>query len=446
AAALNASIHSKQKTELHKVLYHFNLGKPEEQVVDITNIAVDATETTPAHVLHFADRPRKQLASQKSHISSFETLFKNIQDYSIYFLSTDGIITSWNKGAERIKGYSASDAIGKNFSMFYPEEDKKGGLPQKLLSQARETGKATHEGWRVRKDGSKFWGSVLITAIHDASDDVIGFTKVTRDLTERKKAEDDFAKYTAEVERKNAELESINNELKAFAYVSSHDLQEPLRKIQTFSDKILEKEFDHLSTQGQDYFLRMKNAARRMQALIEDLLTYAQTNITERKLERVDLNELIKEVKTDLKEMVESKNALIETEGLGELNVIPFQFKQLMQNLLSNAIKFSKPGEQPVINVSSENGKGKDFRLPELDTDTDYVRIEVRDNGIGFDPEYSNKIFELFQRLHGKHEYPGTGIGLSICKRIVENHDGIIRSESKPGGGAAFQIYLPELN
>ncbi len=376
----------------------------------------------------------------------YHQMIDQIEDYAIIFLNVDGTIENWNKGAERIKGYSAAEAVGRNFSMFYPEEDRLSGLPQHLLSRARETGKATHEGWRVRKNGTRFWGSVLITAIHDSSNHVIGFTKVTRDLTERKKAEDDFKKYTGEVERKNAELESINNELKAFAYVSSHDLQEPLRKIQTFSDKIMEKEFANLSQQGQDYFTRMKNAARRMQALIEDLLSYAQTNITERKLEMVDLNDLITDVKADLKEMLESKNPLINADGLGSLNVIPFQFKQLMQNLLSNAIKFSKPGERPEIIITREDGIGKDFSVPELKETDRYVKIEVKDNGIGFDPEYSQKIFELFQRLHGKHEYPGTGIGLSICKKIVENHEGIIRSESKPGDGASFQIYLPELN
>ncbi|RYG48879.1 MAG: histidine kinase, partial [Chitinophagaceae bacterium] len=158
------------------------------------------------------------------------------------------------------------------------------------------------------------------------------------------------------------------------------------------------------------------------------------------------LNDLITDVKTDLKEMLESKNPLINADDLGSLNVIPFQFKQLMQNLLSNAIKFSKPGERPEIIISREDGVGKDFSVPELKETDRYVKIEVKDNGIGFDPEYSHKIFELFQRLHGKHEYPGTGIGLSICKKIVENHEGIIRSESKPGDGASFQIYLPESN
>ncbi len=376
----------------------------------------------------------------------YHQMIDQIEDYAIIFINVDGTIENWNRGAERIKGYTADEAIGKNFSMFYPQEDRANGLPKQLLSKAEIEGKSAHEGWRVRKDGSMFWGSVLITAIHDSSNEVIGFTKVTRDLTERKKAEDAFQKYTAEVERKNAELESINKELKAFAYVSSHDLQEPLRKIQTFSDKILEKEFNHLSEQGQDYFMRMKNAARRMQALIEDLLSYAQTNTSEKKLEKVNLDALIHEVKVDLKEMIAGREVTIEVENLGELNVIPFQFKQLMQNLISNALKFSRPGIPPVVKISCEDKMGSEYGLPELEEDSKYVHISVKDNGIGFDPEYSRKIFELFQRLHGKHEYPGTGIGLSICKKIVENHNGVILAESVPGHGATFNIYLPHSN
>lgn len=373
----------------------------------------------------------------------YHQMIDQIEDYAIIFINVEGTIENWNKGAERIKGYTAEEALGKNFSMFYPTADREDGLPQRLLGTAKAEGKATHEGWRVRKNGTRFWGSVLITAIHDSTGSVIGFTKVTRDLTERKKAEDDFKKYTAEVERKNAELESINNELKAFAYVSSHDLQEPLRKIQTFSDKILEKEFAHLSEQGQDYFMRMKNAARRMQALIEDLLSYAQTNTSERKPERVNLDVLMQEVKTDLREMIVNKDGRIEADTLGEIDVVPFQFKQLMQNLISNALKFSRPNVQPVVEIKSKKARGEVFGVPELDDATQYLHIEVKDNGIGFEPEYSNKIFELFQRLHGKHEYPGTGIGLSICKKIVENHDGFIHGESDPGNGAVFHIYLP---
>ena len=374
----------------------------------------------------------------------YHQMIDQIEDYAIIFMNRDGRIENWNKGAERIKGYTAEEAIGKNFSMFYTEEDKAIGLPQNLISQAAKDGKAAHEGWRVRKDGSRFWGSILMTAIHDNENSVIGFTKVTRDLTERKNAEDNFAKYTSELERKNEELETINNELKAFAYVSSHDLQEPLRKIQTFSDKILEKDYEALSPQGQDYFSRMKNAAKRMQSLIEDLLSYAQTNVSEKKLETINLSQLLHEVKTDLKETIESKGAEIRHGNLGELQVIPFQFKQLMQNLISNAIKFSRSGTNPVVNISRKSANGNTLGVNGLKPDVVYNHIQVEDNGIGFEKEYSNKIFELFQRLHGKHEFPGTGIGLSICKKIVENHDGLIRAESSLGEGSTFHIYLPE--
>jgi PAS domain S-box-containing protein len=372
----------------------------------------------------------------------YHKMIAEVQDYAILLMDTEGNIQNWNKGAQHIKGYTASEAVGMNFRNFYTPEDRDVDLPGVLLNTARIHGKATNEGWRVRKDGSVFWGSVVITSLHDDANNVVGFSKVTRDLTERKKAEDILKENAEEINSKNKELELMNQELASFAYVSSHDLQEPLRKIQTFSSRIVETE-PGLSDKGKDYFSRMQNAAFRMQTLIEDLLAYSRTNTSEKKFETVDLNKVVADVKNDFKERIEEKHATVEVDELPTMEVIVFQFRQLLTNILSNALKFSKPDVAPKIEIHYESAKASKLNVPELDPKKNYHYFRVTDNGIGFDPEHKHKIFEVFQRLHGRSEYSGTGIGLAICKKIVENHGGFVQAIGEPGKGATFNIYIP---
>jgi signal transduction histidine kinase len=235
---------------------------------------------------------------------------------------------------------------------------------------------------------------------------------------------------------KNKELEKMNKELQSFSYIASHDLQEPLRKIQTFADRILEKEHETLSGEGREYFRRMQNAAKRMQALIDDLLTYSRTSTDEKLFKHTDLNEIIQQVKEDLKEEIASKHAVIEAKNLPALSIIPFQIRQMMQNLISNSLKFSFPDKAPHISITGEETDG-------THSGEKLYRILLKDNGIGFEDMYREKIFEVFQRLHGKMEYSGTGIGLAIVRKIVENHNGKISAESTFGEGAVFEILLP---
>jgi light-regulated signal transduction histidine kinase (bacteriophytochrome) len=246
-----------------------------------------------------------------------------------------------------------------------------------------------------------------------------------------------------QLEQKNRELEKMNAELQSFAYVSSHDLQEPLRKIQTFATLILEKEKQNLSDKGKDYFRRMQMAAKRMQLLIDDLLAYSRTSTVVGTFVKTDLNEIIKEVKSELKERLEEKHAIIESEGMCMIDIIPFQFRQLMLNLIGNSLKFSKHEIAPHIKLKCEMVNGNQTTINLLSPQKMYCHISVSDNGIGFDPKYADRIFEVFQRLHGKDQYEGTGIGLAIVKKIVENHNGIITATGEPGKGARFDIYFP---
>jgi signal transduction histidine kinase len=229
-------------------------------------------------------------------------------------------------------------------------------------------------------------------------------------------------------------------------------LQEPLRKIQTFVSIILQNENEKLSENGKYNLQRMQLAAGRMQQLIDDLLSFSRISTTELKFEKTNLNLIVEEVKADLKEVIQEKKATIEATELGTVDIIAFQFRQLLYNLISNALKFSKPDVPSLIvlrgtiekgaKLTSENPHLTDNRS-RLSPEKNYCHISVKDNGIGFEPHFSERIFGVFQKLHGKEVYGGTGIGLAIVKKIAENHNGIITATSELGKGATFDIYFP---
>ncbi len=366
-----------------------------------------------------------------------------VEDYSIILLSKDGYIENWNKGAEKIKGYTADEIIGMHFRLFYTYSDQQHGLAEKLLEDASLHGKSTFEGFRVRKDGSTFWAYTVLTALHNDKNDIIGFSKVTRDLTKQKLTEDQLKMYAEQLEQKNRELERSNSELSSFSYVASHDLQEPLRKIQAFGNLIQARDVANLSDTSKDYFERMVKAAVRMQNLIDSLLEFSRTTTARKNFELTDLNVLLDEVKKELGHRIEEKKAEIISAHLPTLTIIPFQFRQLLSNLISNSLKYSREGVTPVVEITAAYVKAKELKEKAAIPGKEYFRFKIKDNGIGFEQEYAEKIFELFQRLHGRNEYSGSGIGLAICKKIVENHHGFMRAESGVGEGATFYFFIP---
>ncbi|OQP58117.1 hypothetical protein A3860_07255 [Niastella vici] len=366
-----------------------------------------------------------------------------VEDYAIILLSKEGLIENWNKGAEKIKGYTADEIVGRHFRLFYTKKEQENHLAERLIEEASSKGSSTYEGWRVRKDGSTFWGYTVITALHDDKNDIIGFSKVTRDLTERKIAEDQLKIYAEQLEQKNRELERSNTELSSFSYVASHDLQEPLRKIQAFGNLIQTRDAANLSEISKDYFDRMVKAAIRMQNLIDSLLEFSRTTTARRNFEPTDLNELLDEVKKEMAHRIEETKAVIIAAHLPNLSIIPFQFRQLLSNLISNSLKYAKSDTTPVIEISATYIKAGSLHDKAAIPEKDYYKFSVADNGIGFEQEYAEKIFDLFQRLHGRNEYSGSGIGLAICKKIIENHNGFMRAEGSPNGGATFYFFIP---
>jgi len=241
----------------------------------------------------------------------------------------------------------------------------------------------------------------------------------------------------------NVKLERTNRELSSFAYVSSHDLQEPLRKINTYISRLVEEESEQLPEHMRFYLDRIKSSATRMQNLIRDILEYSKLNTADEQIQQTHLHTLTQEVKDDFEEALTEKKATFEFDVQCEVKIVPFQYKRLLSNLVSNSIKFADPARPLKIKLTSNIATGKELKHENLARSKKYCHLIYTDNGIGYSPQYNNKIFEVFQRLHNQSEFSGTGVGLAICKRIVENHEGAINAAGEVGKGVTFNIYLP---
>lgn len=289
----------------------------------------------------------------------------------------------------------------------------------------------------VRQDGTirhfKSIGKLLVE--NEGSGQII--LGITFDVT-------DEHHQNIELFQRNKELEASNQELASFNHVASHDLQEPLRKIQTFISRFSSEDKAALSTRGKEYLQKIDSSSKRMRVLIDDLLLFSRTNTTKKEFVKTSLNVLLTNAKTELAEVIEEKKATITSEKLPKLNVIPYQIEQLFINMIGNSLKYSKEEIEPTISISCVKTSSKNY--PDLLNQSikKYYKITFTDNGMGFDPQFKHSIFVLFKRLHTKNDYPGTGIGLAICKKIVDNHNGHIMAESESGKGASFMVFLPE--
>lgn len=288
----------------------------------------------------------------------------------------------------------------------------------------------------IHKDGTikhiKSYGKLLVN--EDGEKRIIGNITDISDEIER----------FLEIEERNLELERNNKELSDFNYVASHDLQEPLRKIQTFISRLEGKEAQNFSSSGRKYLEGINVAAARMRMLIDDLLQFSRTNKPDKEFIETNLNELLENAKQVVAETISEKQATVKSAPLPTVSVIPFQIQQLFLNLLSNSLKYSKKDIAPIITIeySKVNSEEEENLLKALKGA--YHKITFSDNGIGFDQQYASQLFELFNRLHSKQEYSGTGVGLSICKKIIDNHNGFIFAQGKQNIGATFSVYLPE--
>jgi len=375
----------------------------------------------------------------------YRVALAGVLDYSIFTLDPYGTVSSWNAGAERIKGYKAAEIIGQNFSRFYPQEDIDQGRPQEELRIAAACGKSERECWRMRKDGSRFWANLLITATRDASGKLVGFSEISRDISARQAADRQLAETVREIsreitERKQSEqqlvktvgeLKRSNEELQQFAYVASHDLQEPLRMVASYTQLLAKRYTGRLDHDADEYIAYAVDGCNRMQALIQDLLTYSRAGTDGRSHREISSENALNAALTNLRATIQESGAVVTHDSLPAITMDDTQLVQVFQNLVGNAVKYRSP-EIPRVHVTAAKNAGNE------------CVFAVRDNGVGIDPQYFERIFVLFQRLHGQNEFTGTGIGLAICKKIVERLGGRIWVESQPAKGSTFYFALPQ--
>lgn len=382
---------------------------------------------------------------EKAFEHHFPDAIAEVKGFAIFMMDPNGIIQTWNKGCELLKGYNAEEAIGQNFEILFPDFLREKNYPEKERQIAKEKGRYESENWRRKKNGDLFWAFVVLTSVHDDDGKQKGFIKITQDHTDKKNYLEQLNNKIEEIKIINNELVRSNNRLEEFAYASSHDLQAPLRKIKLFVDRLRNELGDQLNISHQDLFNRVGKSTNRMKALIEDLLTFSYFSKGLGATTEIDLNQQVDEVLEDLEIDISEKKARFRIEALPKIRGDKRQFQQLFQNLISNALKYTNTKVNPIIEISSAEAIGFEVKdnLPADSADKLFHLIQLKDNGIGFEQAYAEDIFKVFTRLNGGTNGSGTGVGLSIVQKVVENHHGFVWAESKPGEGAVFKILLP---
>ncbi len=406
------------------------------------------TDETISGVTIIAYEVTRQVIAKRK-IEESEKKFKQLAELlpqKVWTADAEGNKIYFNQTLLDYTGMSSEELTGDNWKQMIHRDDWE--QDEMKWKKSIKTGERYQSESRfLRKDGKYLWHLTLAVPLKDEQGNIILWIGSKTEIEKQRKQKEILEKAvdgrTSELKQANEELKKMNKELEAFTYISSHDLQEPLRKIRTMAGRILEKENKNLSDSGKKYFHLMQNAAQRMQTLIQDLLTFSRLSMADRNFETTDLNIIIEEVKKEFKDTIAEKNAVIEVKEICDVKIIPFQFRQLMDNLISNALKFSNPKIPPHIKISSVNITYSKINTVNLTPHKEYCHISISDNGIGFEKEFAEKIFEVFQKLHAKDEYAGTGIGLAIVKKIVENHNGIIFATSKLNIGTTFNIYIP---
>jgi PAS domain S-box-containing protein len=356
-------------------------------------------------------------------------LVEGIQDYAIFMLDPAGHVVSWNKGAERIKGYTATEITGQHFSRFFPAPDQAAGKPAMALRIAAADGRFEEEAWRVRKDGTSMWASVIITALRDTTGSLIGFAKVTRDISERKRVAEVQAAQTRaladaffELDRNREELKRANEDLEAFTYSVSHDLRAPIRHIDGAA-RLLMEHAPALSQGALASVVRIQKGARRMGQMVEDLLHLSTVGREGLRIRPCALGALVAEIASELTADLSTRDVRLVLGELPTVSCDPGLAKVVFTNLISNALKFTRERAQAVVEVGVTVTRGRTV-------------LYVRDNGAGFDRRYADRLFGVFQRLHP--EFEGSGVGLATVQRIIHKHGGDVWAESIPNQGATF--------
>jgi PAS domain S-box-containing protein len=419
-----------------------------EQVVDTAEQGKRILHTRKLPILDDHGEPRYLLAISEDitdrklaeealakERSLLRTVIDNLPDF-IFAKDTQSRFILNNRAHAQFVGASfAADVLGKSDQDFFPRELAEGYFSDDQNVMLGKEQVVDKEEPILDRSGNRRWFSTTKVPLKRPDGKIIGLVGLSRDITEKKKGAERMERMVGELARSNSELEQ-------FAYVASHDLQEPLRKIQAFSSRLRDRWGELLGDQGADYLNRVENAAARMQVLIEDLLSYSRVTSKAKPFVPVELSDVAEGVLSDLEARIERLSARVEVSPLPQVAADPTQMRQLLQNLIGNALKFHRKDSTPVVKIHAELA-GHDGVSAPGDGPAEFCRIHVEDNGIGFDPKHATKIFQVFQRLHSRNEYQGSGIGLAVCKKIVDRHGGSIEALGRPGEGATFVVTLP---
>ena len=407
---------------------------------EVCNRAKDGSiywvETTIVPFLDKNGKPRQYMAlrtdvTERKRAEEARSYLANVvesSDDAIVAKTLTGTITAWNPGAEKLYGYSAAEALGRSMRTLIPPE--RALEEMEILARLRRGESVRHfDTVRVRKDGTYVDVSVTISPIRDKQGLIVGASNIGRDISERKRSEAQLAEQAYALQKQAEELRRSNADLEQFAYVASHDLQEPLRMVTAYTQLLAERYKGKLDENADKFIGYASEGAMRMQVLIQDLLAFSRVGRKESESAKVNCNAVMEDVKVALASAIRESGATISFEGLPTVWADRTQMMQIFQNLVGNAIKF-RGKSAPRISIKAEKN------------DEQWL-FSVSDNGIGIAPEYAENIFVIFQRLHARNEYPGNGIGLAICKKIVERYGGRIWVESQPEEGSTFRFTLP---
>ena len=406
------------------------ISNDNKTVIKVTGVVQDITERKKTEAELFKNLRLLKQAEDVGNMGSWE-----------YCIDEDKIM--WSEGMYNLFDLEQGTDVKKET---YVDFADKAELPivKKLLKQFRTGADNMDETLSiVTKKGTQKTLRIKAVSVKDVSGKPTHMLGVDLDITELVRAEQSLKMANRSLDLRNKELQAKNDELANFSFIASHDLREPLRKIHTFSDWLLKREAEHLSDTGRNYLERMQLSVTRMDLLIEDVLILTKLNTTTQAFDLTDLNVVASNVKAEFAEMIEATNAVLDVKKLQPLTGEKTQLYQLFKNLISNGLKFQKQNAVPHLTISSEKATDNEIIELGLDAERTYHKICFRDNGIGFEKNQSEKIFQIFQRLHGRAEYDGTGIGLTICKKVMSNHGGAISVESTPGKGSVFCCFFP---
>ncbi|MDO8544840.1 MAG: PAS domain S-box protein [Opitutaceae bacterium] len=401
--------------------------------ISITKIPGDGPTIFTCFIRDITDRRRTEEALRKSE-ERFRLLVEGVEDYAIFMLDTHGRITTWNVGAERIEGYRTQEIIGRRFHRFYSQEDVERKKPDQALAVATAEGRYHDERRLVRKDGSQFWASFVITALRDENGKLTGFSTIARDITQRKHAEDEIRRLNSELEKqvqeRTAELQAAYQEMEAFSYSISHDLRAPLIHIAGFVEMLRAELEPKLDEKSRRHLQTICDSSEQMGRMIADLLAFSRIGRADLHKVRVSLGDTVRDVQRELQGLIRDRKVTWAIAPLPEVFGDPFLLRQAFFNLMANAVKFTRGQAEARIEIGAEATERENI-------------LFIRDNGVGFDMKYAAKLFGVFQRLHSASEFEGTGIGLAIVRCVIQRHGGRTWAEGAAGTGATFYLSLP---